>query len=636
MFTKKDHYFFIAAIVSLTIGFTAMALDPIDNGFGLMTLWIAPPLLIIGFILPVIGIVGMEDLRLQPVMASLKMITVEKLLGFVTFIVSLVIYLSTLEPTASLWDCSEFIASAFKLQVPHSPGTPLSLLVARLFTILSFGDTSRVAWSINVMSAFFSALTVVVVYHIIHFFSKKIIVETANQIYLALASFCGALCLAVSDTFWFSAVEAETYGIACFFLVLIVWLILIGNEKSEPLRSRYLVLIFYVAGLSYCIHPMCLLSLPLLPFVWFLNKRKLTIWSVSLTALGGLVTVFLINRLVAIGLFELAFSFDLFFVNSMKLPFYSGAFILILLLVSSFYWVLRKYPRFASPTWSVIFLLVGFVPYLMLFIRSNHNPPIDENNPEDLSMIKAYMNRESYPSSPLLYGPYFDAQIESVTTKSNHYVKTDRSYEMSGTLSEYHYDPSRTTILPRTYSNDADHISAYRQWMGLDENESPRFADNIGFLFNYQLGHMYFRYLFWNYAGREGDHQNSAWLLPWESSKTSSLSNNRARNQYWMLPLLLGVAGMFFQSRKDMKGFISVMIFFLITGLVLALYLNSPPIEPRERDYIYVGSFIAFAIWIGIGVATLLGTLSQRKSSRTHCWHCLSRCAVVDVPSKLG
>jgi hypothetical protein len=249
----------------------------------------------------------------------------------------------------------------------------------------------------------------------------------------------------------------------------------------------------------------------------------------------------------------------------------------------------------------------------MLFIRSNHNPPIDENNPEDLSMIKAYMNRESYPSSPLLYGPYFDAQIESVSFKKNHYVKTDDGYVMSGTLSEYHYDPSRTTILPRTYSNDADHIGAYRQWMGLDENEKPHFSDNLGFLFNYQLGHMYFRYLFWNYAGREGDHQNSAWLLPWEALKTSSVNIDPARNQYWMLPLLLGVGGMFFQFKKDVKGFISVMIFFLITGLVLALYLNSPPIEPRERDYIYVGSFIAFAIWIGLGAVALLDRFSNRK-----------------------
>ncbi|HEX6893254.1 MAG TPA: DUF2723 domain-containing protein, partial [Chryseolinea sp.] len=267
------------------------------------------------------------------------------------------------------------------------------------------------------------------------------------------------------------------------------------------------------------------------------------------------------------------------------------------------------------PTWSVIFLLAGFIPYVILFIRSNHNPPIDENNPEDLSMIKAYMNRESYPSSPLLYGPYFDAQIESVGVKKTHYVKTPDRYEASGTLSDYHYESSRKTILPRMYSNDPDHITAYRQWMDLSENESPRFVHNLGFMFRYQLGHMYFRYLLWNFAGRESDHQNSAWLSPLDARKLSDEFNSKARNQYWMVPLIVGLVGMFFQFGKDRKGFISIMLFFLVTGIVLALYLNSPPVEPRERDYIYVGSFIAFAFWISVGIISLSSLLLRTKMS---------------------
>jgi hypothetical protein len=619
MFNKKDHRFFFAAIIALTIGFTAMAFDPVDNGFGVLTLWIAPPLLLLGFILPIAGIVGLENLKLTASWQELRLHTHKHVLGFAAFVISLTTYLLTLEPTASLWDCSEFIASSYKLQVPHSPGTPLSLLVGRLFTWLAFGDTSKVAWSINVMSAFFSALTVYTVYYIIYFFGERMMTVVVRQktVIIALASLCGSLCLAFSDTFWFSAVEAETYGIACFFLVLIVWLILRGNEQPEPVRSRNLVLVFYVAGLSYCIHPMCLLALPLLPFVWYPDNnrdgRRATLLLVTITALAGLVTVLLINRLVAIGLFELAFSFDLFFVNAIHLPFYSGAIVLLGLLVILFYWVIRKFPRFNAPTWSLIFLLAGFIPYIMLFIRSNHNPPIDENNPEDLSMIKAYMNRESYPSSPLLYGPYFDAQIESVSVKKNHYVKTADRYETSGTLSEYHYEPSRNTILPRMYSNDANHIPAYHQWMDLAENEKPRFADNLGFMFRYQLGHMYFRYLLWNYVGRVNDHQDSAWLLPWEARNVSKDFNSKARNQYWMVPLIVGLVGMFFQVNKDRKGFISVLLFFLITGIVLALYLNSPPLEPRERDYIYVGSFIAFALWIGVGVVALAGLLLRTK-----------------------
>jgi len=613
MFNKKDHSFFIAAIVVLIFGFSAMALDPVDNGFGILTLWIAPPLLLLGFVLPLPGLIGIENLKPQFTVNKLRLDRNKQIPGFLAFVVSLTTYLLTLEPTASLWDCSEFIASAYKLQVPHSPGTPLSLLVGRLFSVLSFGDPTRVAWSINVMSAFFSAGSVLLVYHIIYFFGEKMNRGNQKKIRVALGSLCGSLCLTFSDTFWFSAVEAETYGIACFFLLLIFWLSLKGNEQAEPLRSRYLVLIFYVAGLSYCIHPMCLLSLPVLPLVWYFNKHKLTLFALLITSFGGLVTVLLINRLVAIGLFELAFSFDMFFVNAINLPFYSGAIFLIASLAAAFYWTLRKFPKRQAPVWSVIFLLVGFVPYLMLFIRSNHNPPIDENNPEDLSMIKAYMNRESYPSSPLLYGPYFDAQIESVGVKKKHYVKTSERYEMSGTLSEYHYEPARQTILPRLYSNDNDHIGAYHQWLGLEENERPTFSDNLEFLLTYQLGHMYFRYLLWNFAGREGDHQNSAWLTPWDSRKVSDTQNSRARNQYWMLPLIAGVVGMFFQFKNDRKGFILVTIFFLITGLVLALYLNSPPVEPRERDYIYVGSVIAFTLWIGLGAVALSEIFSKRK-----------------------
>jgi hypothetical protein len=398
-------------------GFSAMAFDQVDNGFGALTLWVAPPLLLAAFILPLPGLIGLENFVNQLRLKELRVNTHKYIPGFLAFAISFTTYLLTLEPTASLWDCSEFIASAYKLQVPHSPGTPLSLLVGRLFTILSFGDPTRVAWSLNVMSAFFSALTILIVYHIIYFFGERVYSGKLRKIHLALASSCGSLCLAFSDTFWFSAVEAETYGIACFFLLLIIWLILKGNEQSEPLRSRYVVLIFYVAGLSYCIHPMCLLSLPVLPFVWYFNNRKLTSLAVLVASSAGLLTVLLINRLVAVGLFELAFSFDLFFVNSIKLPFYSGAIFLLASLAAAFYWVLHKFSWHRVITWSAIFLLAGFVPYLMLFIRSNHNPPIDENNPENLSMIKAYMNRESYPTSPLLYGPYFDAQIESVNVK---------------------------------------------------------------------------------------------------------------------------------------------------------------------------------------------------------------------------
>jgi Ca2+/Na+ antiporter len=290
-------------------------------------------------------------------------------------------------------------------------------------------------------------------------------------------------------------------------------------------------------------------------------------------------------------------------VNGLRLPFYSGAIFLLVMMTMGFLFLLKRLPRYRTYTWSVIFLLLGFLPYLMLFIRSNHNPPIDETNPEDLAMIKAYMNRESYPTAPLLTGPYFDAQITDVFNSGKAYYKTKEEYKVAGSLINYSYEKNRTTFLPRMYSRDAAQVDAYRQWAGLKPDEKPNFKDNLNFMFSYQLGHMYLRYFLWNFSGRESDIQDSPWLKPWDP--LAHESDSKARNQYWMIPLLLGICGAIVQFRADKRSFFGNAIFFLITGLVLAVYLNSPPIEPRERDYIYVASYIAFCIWVGLGVLML-------------------------------
>ena len=583
-----------------------MTFDPDENGFGVQTLWIAPPLLLAGFILPLAGIIGTGS---NAPWWPRRFYTVKHGLGSVAFLISLTSYLVTLEPTASLWDCSEFIAAAYKLQVPHTPGTPLSLLIARIFSMLSFGDVTRVAWCINAMSALFSALTILLVYHIIYFLGEQNAIGSPKHRNwtLAVAAFGGSLCLCFSDTFWFSAVEAETYGAACFFLLLITFFILRAKDLARPMRARFMVLIFYLAGLGYCIHPMCLLALPILPFTWYGPATPSSIGRFLMFLFLGLVLVLAISRLVAVGIFELAFSFDLFFVNTIHLPFYSGVVILSCALLCGMILLLRKYQHYAHFTWSFIFLLAGFLPYLMLFIRSNHNPPIDENNPENLSMIKAYMNRESYPTSPLLYGPYYDAQVDAVNAKKKIYHTGPSRYVYSGTMPEYHYENARCTILPRLYSSDTDHANAYAEWTGLKASEKPRFTDNIKFMLRYQFGHMYLRYFLWNFSGRDDDHQNSSWLYPWEGYKESKeiAYVSKAHNQFYAIPLILGILGMVFQYKRNRNGFYGVLILFLVTGFVLALYLNSPPVEPRERDYIYVGSYIAFCIWIGLGIFSL-------------------------------
>jgi len=616
---SQNYSFFLVAILLLATGFLLMAIDPADNGFGTLTLWIAPPLLLTGFALPIVGILGIDHFRTLRLVQAWKRDPLTHGAGVVAFLTAFITYLVTLEPTASLWDCSEFIASAYKLQVPHTPGTPLSLLLARMFTMFSLGDVKLVAWTVNMMSGLFSALTVWLIYHILCRLIQNLQTEGAPRAFAVLAALGGSLCLAFSDSFWYSAVEAETYGAACFFLVLLLWLILRGNDQPDAQRWRWAILIAYVAGLAYCVHPMCLLVLPAWPFSWYARERRPTFWTVIATVGSGFLAVFLINRVVAIGLFELAFSFDLFFVNSLHLPFYSGAIALAMVMGGALYFALKKYTWFSTYTWAFIFLLGGFSPYAMLFIRSAHNPPIDETNPEDLYMIKAYMNRESYPSSPLVYGPYYDAEVESYDMKSKAYAKGGNAYEYSGPLIEYKYAPARQTILPRLYSRDPDHIAAYQSWLGLGPEEKPRFGDNLKFMFEAQLGHMYARYFLFNFAGRESDVQGSDWLKPWQGLHAAGDHPNPGRNQYWMLPFLFGALGIFFQYQKDRKGFLAVLVFFLITGPILALYLNSPPIEPRERDYIYVGSYIAYCLWIGVGLFYISSLLFEKKKLTVLC-----------------
>lgn len=591
----------------LVTGYGCMLYDPIAHGFGPLTRWVAPPLLLVGFMLPLFAILG-AGFTIPVLWSSLRKETWKHLAGFMVFAIALTTYMLTLEPTASIWDCSEFIATVYKLQVPHTPGTPLLLLVGRLFSMAAGNDVSRVAICVNAMSALFSALTIYIVYYLIFYFGEKMTAAWRGaRAAIVMAAVGGGLCLAFSDSFWFSAVEAETYGPACFFLVLLLWLMLRSYDVPAARRGRWLVLIFYITGLGYCIHPMSVLILPVLPLVWYTHNRPLTLWNVLVTAVAGMALIMVVNRVVAIGIFEFAFRWDLFLVNVFQLPFYTGVFALLTVITALVAWSVRRYPRTRPYTWATVFLLLGFAPYLMLFIRSSHNPPIDEGNPENLPLSKAYMNRESYPTSPLLTGHYFDAQVTEVTPGRKMYYKTPTGYAVAGTLSEYRYDPARTTFLPRMYSNDPDHIKNYQRLAGLNAGEGPHFSDNIKFMFSYQLGYMYFRYFLWNFAGRESDVQGSDWLRPWDALHVAAQPayENRARNQYWAIPLVLGIVGLLAQQRTDRKGFTINLFFFLLTGVILVLYLNSPPSEPRERDYIYVGSYMAFAIWTGLGMLAL-------------------------------
>jgi hypothetical protein len=609
MFSRKDTKWFATGGICCLFSFGAFAFDPVTNGFGWLTLWFGPIVFMTGIAAVVPGILG-PYFRIPQQVLNMRSVVAVGMFG-----AALILYVITLEPTASLWDCSEFIASAYKLQVPHTPGNPLLLVIGRVFSMMAGDNPQLVAWSINFMSAFFSAGTVALVYLLILFLADKI--SGNKSVESVIAGVVGASIIAVSDTFWFSAVEAETYAASSFFMMLLLYLTLAGNETHGDLRKRMLVLILYIAGLAFCIHPMCVLALPILPVTWMLKNRAATGKNLFIAISAGVVLVLFINRFVAVGIFELVFFTDLFLVNGLSLPFYSGAVAVLIGGTVLVRWVIRAFQSTEVYSWAGVFFLLAFAPYIALFIRSAHNPPIDESNPEDLPLIKAYMNREGYPTRPLLYGPYFDAEIQQVEPGLKVYYKDDGRYNVAGNMSEYEYAPEQQTIFPRMYSNDENHIATYRQWTGLTEKEKPTFLHNVTFMMKYQLGHMYFRYLLFNFAGRKSDVQGEGWLKPWEAlQEEDKVLRTKARNQYWMVPLGLGFAGMIFLYKRDKRSFATLAIFFAITGAFLAVYLNATPNEPRERDYIYVGSYLAFAIFAGVGVSGIAAALSSKTAAR--------------------
>jgi len=609
--TSRNVIYFVLAVIFQLAALLMMAFDAAPHGLGVLTLWIAPVVLIIGLALPAIALIRF------PSMSEWINIVKDhplKMVGFLTSIlIAFVTYLLTLEPTASLWDCSETIAAAYKLQVPHTPGTPLTLLLGRLFSMLAFGDVAKVAWYINLMSGFFSALAVGIVFLITWYFGERLL---QSKVVLLMGSLGGALSLGFSDSFWFSAVEAETYGPSVFFMVFLIWLTIQGSGLKGSSRKNRIFLISYLFGLAFCIHPMSILILPVCFIIWRSANHQQS-WSQMALSFGlGLGFILMISRVVAVGLFEWAFQLDLFLVNEMSMPFYSGILLLIGLVVGISLVLWKRYPQAKVSLIAVGLIIAGFSPYFMLFVRSSQLPSINEFTPNNLAKIKPYMNRESYPGRPLLYGPYFDAKIDDMNTKAFSYIKEGDHYQKVGEIPEYHYEEGRQTFMPRIYSNDPAHVQTYQQWTGLQKGEKPKFSDNLRFMIQYQLGHMFGRYLLWNFAGRVSDIQHADWVRPLEGiADRSAISYNRANNQYFMLPLLFGLIGLLFQSKRDRNGWVANMAFFLITGLILTIYLNGTPNEPRERDYIYVGSYVAFTIWIGLGIMAIGAQLQKWRLS---------------------
>ena len=567
------------------------------------------------------------------------------LIGWLIFIIASTVYLLTMEPTASLWDCGEFIATAYKLEVMHPPGAPLFMLLGRFFSIFASGPENA-AKMINAVSALASGFTILFLFWTITHLGRKLIRDEdsprlSNLLAVIGAGFVGAMAYTFSDSFWFSAVEGEVYATSSLFTAVTFWAILKWeNFADEKHSSRWILLIAYLMGLSIGIHLLNLLSTPAIVLVYYFKKYKVTVRGVIYSLIISLLILGFLQIAVIQWFIRFAGYFELLFVNVFRLPYNTGVFFYLMLVIAGiaygiYYTHKHKKPILNTMILAFTMVMIGYSSYALIIIRSAANPPMDMNNPESVFDMLPYLGREQYGARPLLKGQYYNAPITGTKETRANYYKADGKYKVKDHKIEYIFDERLTTIFPRMYSNDPSHVSAYESWVKINgtriqiQNRNgetqtvikPSFGTNLAFFFKYQVGHMYLRYFMWNFAGRQNDIQGHGGILHgnWISGikfiddgligSTDKLpavyKEHPARNTYFLLPLILGLIGAFYHYGKSKKDFSVVMMLFILTGVAIVVYLNQKPMEPRERDYAYVASFYAFAIWIGLGVLSL-------------------------------
>ena len=570
--------------------------------------------------------------------------------GWAVFTVSLVVYLLTIEPTVSFWDCGEFILCSYRLEVGHPPGAPFFLLLGRFFTLFAGGDTSKVAMMVNILSAFASAFTILFLFWSITRLIRlagtyEVNVSGGKAIAILASGAVGALAYAFSDSFWFSAVEGEVYGTSSLFTAAVFWAMLRWyDEADEPHGNRWIILIAYLMGLSIGVHLLNLLALPVLVLIWYFRKYKPTTKGFIYATLTGFLILGVLNFIFIPGIAKVAGWFELFFVNTLGLPYNTGLYVYLLLLVGliiyGVWYSLKKKKLILNYVMTAVaVIMLGYSSFALIIIRANAHPPMNQNDPSDVFSFIYYINRTQYGKAPFLYGPYYSAPRIGMKEKIGGYNKKDGRYEPYFSA-DYKYDKRFMTLFPRMYSTDPEHIRQYEYWGNIKGNKItvrsgggneqvvlPSFGENLRFFFRYQVGYMYMRYFMWNFAGRQNDIQGNGnvmdgnWVsgIPFvdnarlgdQSLLPEENRNNPARNRYFLLPLLAGLAGMFWQYRRNRNGFSLVVLLFLMTGLAIVTYLNQYPSQPRERDYAYAGSFYAFAMWIGMGIMLLYELLRK-------------------------
>ena len=657
-------------------------------------------------------------------------------LGWVVFVISAVTYILTLEPTASFWDCGEFISSAYKLEVGHPPGNPIFMLTGRFFANFA-SDPTQVAYMINLMSGLLSAGTILLLFWTITHLARKIVVKEGEEMSMGQmiailgSGLVGSLAYAFSDTFWFSAVEGEVYAYSSFCTALVFWLILKWETVAdEPHSYRYIVLIAYLIGISIAVHLLNLLCIPAIVLVYYYRKFKNT------NAKGSLIAIAISFAIIVILLYGLIPGFvkvagwaELLFVNVFGAPFNTGVIIYFFLVIGCISWAIYEtysqknkfrlrlsflisvimvgIPFIGDKIWigillsiilacylffkeklpvralntilvSIMVIFIGYSSYALIVIRSSANTPMDQNSPEDVFKLASYLNREQYGDRPLLFGNTFVSDVArdnngapmfkegSAIWRRN--IKTDKNekdkYIIIDHKRDYIYTPELDMFFPRMYSSSPQHIEAYKEWTNFKgkpvkvknyQGEThtvykPTFGENLKFFLDYQLNFMYWRYFMWNFAGRQNDLQGNGevskgnWISGFnfidkhlagdQTNLPSELANNKGRNVFYMMPLILGLIGLFFQAysgKKGIEGFWVTFFLFFMTGIAIVIYLNQTPYQPRERDYAYAGSFYAFAIWIGLGVAAISKGLERYLSPKVASSIATVLCLIVPI-----
>jgi len=571
---------------------------------------------------------------------------INNITGWAVCLIACAVYIMTMEATGSLWDCGEFASSAYKLQIPHPPGAPLFVLIGRLFMV-PFGP-DHAATGINLMSALASGFTILFLFWSITHFARKLVkkddgeLTNENIIGIMIAGAVGALAYTFSDSFWYSAVEGEVYALSSFFTAIVFWAMLkwehnVTEEHEQGIKGhftkadRWIILIFYLMGLSIGVHLLNLLTIPALVLIYYFKRYKVTNWGTFWAFVIGCLITGLVQKAVIQWSIKGAGNMDILFVNSFGLPFFSGfAFFFVMIAVLVYFGLKTAEKRgwnfLKLGLWSFVFMLLGYSTYFTTLIRSNADPAVDMFNVDNPVNLVGYVSREQYGDWPILYGQDFTSEIQDSKITET-YVKANGKYEKSGRKIEYIYAPGSKHFFPRMWdmSNDQGHADYYAAWAGIEKDQqgnwdrAPTMAENIGFFWSYQINWMYWRYFMWNFAGKQNDIQginmgnvrDGNWKtgigffdkirLGDQNSMPDTLKHNKANNKLFALPFILGLLGLLYQIKKDKRDFIVVGLLFFFTGFAISIYLNQAGNQPRERDYAFVGSFYAFAIWIGLG-----------------------------------